>query len=56
MHSLIVIAQVTNEWVTYSNQERAESFMVGFAFIFAAGLMGLGARWVRKIIGGGGYE
>jgi len=27
-------------------------FWYGFAFVFAAGLMGIGAGWVRKILGG----
>jgi len=31
-------------------------FWYGFAFVFCAGLVGLGARWVRQIIGGGGHN
>lgn len=30
-----------------------ESLMIGFALVFTISLTALGARWVRKIIGGG---
>jgi hypothetical protein len=32
-----------------------EVFMTGFSFVFAAGLLGTGMRWVKKIMVGG-YE
>jgi len=33
--------------------DMANTFWKGFALIFCAGLLALGARWVARIIGGG---
>jgi hypothetical protein len=49
---------VTPVAVTYGAKTAISqaSFWSGFTLVFGMGLLGLGARWVRKIIGGGVEE
>ncbi len=53
-------AQTTNYVIiggyTADNVDLWDSFAQGFAFVFVVGIISLGARWVRRIIGGGSNE
>jgi len=44
--------------VTFEEAGRSdqETFMLGFTFVFSAGLLAAGARWVKKLIVWGGEE
>jgi len=51
----------TNQWyqgtiqtMDFQGMSEAQVWMAGFGLVFAAGVTGIGVRWVRRIIGGGG--
>jgi hypothetical protein len=49
---------ITN-WVRIVEADPAQSahwFLMGFALVFCAGLLGLSARWIKSLAGGSDWE